>query len=864
MAVSNGADRGANSCRKRAWIHRSQALAPIGELPVWPRLDPATIVSENEIPPLVQQQLDPSDDLEALRLRLQKPGGLPCLEPGRILEPQLAELLLYLAARPGRIVDKHELFERVWKGKAITDEAIWRAVADLRRALGDDARSPCFIETVHRRGYRFVGSVREILGHQALDEPTEEAGDSDPDNGARQGPVPSHPPRRSVRTWLAGRPSRQLRIGALLTVALLLTLLGSLLAFQYQEGRSLRRDELGAEREWHLLLMVDNLTEHSSLTAATEAAVSVFLEQASNVSVARFSHMKEELARMRLPLPAQLDHATAVDLCVRERLTGLLKITILPEADSFRFIAEVTEAATREVIYSRTVGAESRSTFLRALDWLAGDLEQLFAVSSPVALLPLAKATTGSLEALILYSRADAAARAYDFDGADRMLDTALIHDPDFTLARARRAILQVNRSESFDFDGLRDLFTAESGHLTSFEKGYLRAWWQTLTSRHDAIASWKALAQRFPHRPAGWMNVGYVSYFWLADCEQAAAAVARAKKIPGVRPQALALRVEIGASLCLGLEDRALALAEALPTEFIDRKLRIAQVLNATGSHHEASALLREAAPELPMEVLAARSLGLIETGRLAAAKELLATGLTAPEATSTDQAFLLAYINSLESLGPSATRCPLLDDLIEHACARDLRSPFLDDSPVIKRALAGVIAARCGGLETASDLLAELKSPLALAREIPTEKAWTHFLEGEIQLASGHSPEAVRNFEDALQLVDLLSARLGLARAWAANGEAEQAARELMKITRQSGKLYRNPYFEARALILLDWHLAFFELGAALESLGRSQASRQAFRTLVEEWREMDTDLTEFRFARVRVGASPGTADL
>ena len=61
-----------------------------------------------------------------------------------------------LAERAGRVVTKDELFASVWADTAVTDSALATCIQEIRHALKDDARRPRFIETVHRRGYRFV------------------------------------------------------------------------------------------------------------------------------------------------------------------------------------------------------------------------------------------------------------------------------------------------------------------------------------------------------------------------------------------------------------------------------------------------------------------------------------------------------------------------------------------------------------------------------------------------------------------------------------------------------------------------------------------------------------------------------------
>ena len=75
------------------------------------------------------------------------------------LEPKALELLALLIERPGEVVSKAEILDRVWKDTAVTENAMVRVIAQIRTALGDDAKSPRYLETVHTRGYRFVASV---------------------------------------------------------------------------------------------------------------------------------------------------------------------------------------------------------------------------------------------------------------------------------------------------------------------------------------------------------------------------------------------------------------------------------------------------------------------------------------------------------------------------------------------------------------------------------------------------------------------------------------------------------------------------------------------------------------------------------
>lgn len=69
------------------------------------------------------------------------------------------DVLHYLAQRPGRLVTKHELLAAVWSGISVSEIVLAVCVSELRKVLGDTAKAPRIIETVHGRGYRFIAPV---------------------------------------------------------------------------------------------------------------------------------------------------------------------------------------------------------------------------------------------------------------------------------------------------------------------------------------------------------------------------------------------------------------------------------------------------------------------------------------------------------------------------------------------------------------------------------------------------------------------------------------------------------------------------------------------------------------------------------
>jgi DNA-binding winged helix-turn-helix (wHTH) protein len=75
------------------------------------------------------------------------------------IEPKLMDVLVYLASNAHEVVSKNDIMDAVWPDLFITESVISRAIAGLRRALGDDARHPRFIETILKRGYRLITDV---------------------------------------------------------------------------------------------------------------------------------------------------------------------------------------------------------------------------------------------------------------------------------------------------------------------------------------------------------------------------------------------------------------------------------------------------------------------------------------------------------------------------------------------------------------------------------------------------------------------------------------------------------------------------------------------------------------------------------
>ena len=77
------------------------------------------------------------------------------------LEPKVTEVLAYLATRPGEVVSRDDIEQAVWPNAQVGYESVTKSIIKLRKALGDDARNPEYIETIPKRGYRLIAPVQE-------------------------------------------------------------------------------------------------------------------------------------------------------------------------------------------------------------------------------------------------------------------------------------------------------------------------------------------------------------------------------------------------------------------------------------------------------------------------------------------------------------------------------------------------------------------------------------------------------------------------------------------------------------------------------------------------------------------------------
>src|SRR5262252_7418285 len=78
------------------------------------------------------------------------------------LPPKAFAVLRLLVAQAGQLVTKETLLQAIWPETVVSEAVLTNCIGELRKVLGETAQAPRFIQTVHRRGYRFIGQLPTV------------------------------------------------------------------------------------------------------------------------------------------------------------------------------------------------------------------------------------------------------------------------------------------------------------------------------------------------------------------------------------------------------------------------------------------------------------------------------------------------------------------------------------------------------------------------------------------------------------------------------------------------------------------------------------------------------------------------------
>ncbi|HEV3307151.1 MAG TPA: tetratricopeptide repeat protein [Candidatus Sulfotelmatobacter sp.] len=262
------------------------------------------------------------------------------------VQQQPMKLLEILLEHPGEVVTREELRSRVWPDESFGDfdQALNIAIGKLRSALGDSAENPRFIETLPKRGYRFIADVSVVDADARLKRPESVARDlSVTDPGQKiQGIGLAVAPQR--RLW----PTRQI-IGALALVIIIVSL--SILSIWRFRSRTPASTGIRSIA----VLPLENLSGDSSQNYFADGMTDELITDLAQISALRVISRTSVMAYKgaRKPLP-QIARELNVDAVVEG--------TVLRSGDQVRITAQLIEAATDKHLWSQSYEGELQDT----------------------------------------------------------------------------------------------------------------------------------------------------------------------------------------------------------------------------------------------------------------------------------------------------------------------------------------------------------------------------------------------------------------------------------------------------------------------------------------------------------------------
>ena len=422
------------------------------------------------------------------------------------LREQSFLVLFHLLEHAGEIVTREELHHTLWPSDTFVDfdQNLSTAVMRLRNALGDNAETPVYIETIPKHGYRFVAPIS--LGSNAHSEPRsiDEADGSEREMGAtaENGASTAAPITPEAPSAAAAKHEPELRSSKkwILSSTVLLVGVAAAGAFLYFHPSR----KVLTEKDTIVLADFDNSTGDPVFDGTLRRGMAVQLEQSPFLSLIEDDRIRQVLREMGQPAGARLTPAVARELCVRTASTAVLDGSIAPLGSQYVLGLRARDCAGGKVLAEEQVQAARKEDVLPALDQMAGKFrtqvgESLASVEKYDT--PLAEATTSSLEALKAYSLGLNKLHAGAFTEALPFFSRAVELDPNFAAAYSATSSAYINHSEpELAAENIRKAYqlrdrVSEREHL-GIEVYY---YWYGTGELEKAVSSAELLTQTYP-----------------------------------------------------------------------------------------------------------------------------------------------------------------------------------------------------------------------------------------------------------------------------------------------------------------------------------------------------------------------------
>ena len=396
------------------------------------------------------------------------------------LQEQPFHVLMVLLQRPGDVVTREELRNQNWPADTFVDfdNSLNTAINKLRDALRDSADNPRFIETLPRRGYRFIAPVTRVDGSA-----------------------------RGTATGVRAVASRSRKIVVTGTVVLLAAgIAGGLVRSSRQKGHLTERDTI-------VLGDFANSTGDPVFDDTLKQGLRAQLEQSPFLNVLTDEKVGEELEMMGRHKDERLTVNLAREVCQRAGSKAILAGSISRLGTHYAIGLNALDCQNGDSLGSQQVEANSREQVLKELGNAATKLRKKLGESLPSIQkydAPLERVTTPSLDALKSYSLGLSTADAKGKKPSIPFFQAAVELDSNFAMAYARLgAVYSASDNRLLSVENVRRAYELRA-RVSERERLYIEAhYFRDVTGELDKAASvWEVMQQTYPREGEPYSNL--------------------------------------------------------------------------------------------------------------------------------------------------------------------------------------------------------------------------------------------------------------------------------------------------------------------------------------------------------------------
>lgn len=707
------------------------------------------------------------------------------------------QVLMALLDHPAGIVTRETLCRRLWPQDSFVDfdNSLNAAVNRLREVLGDSPDKPRFIETVPRRGYRFIAEVQVVEEEEK--------------------PVPEHDPARAGGRTFLFRSGYWLAAATTAILIVFLTL-------------SLRRPPRLTEGDQILLADFANSTQDSAFDDVLKPALAVQLEQSPLFNIIPAGNLRETLKRMSRSPEEALTGEVAREACEREGAKVMISGSIGSLGKNYVITLAALNCRTGEPVMREQVEVEAKEQVLRAIERTAIKIrrklgESLASIQRYDA--PIEKASTPSLEALKFFSLGTKQRDNGDENASIALFKRAIEVDPDFALAYARLGQVYRNLENSEEAERYATRAYQLRGGVSERERLYIDSRYYSFVTgeQQKEIETYEVWTKTYP---------GDIHpYLFLAGIYRSNGQWPKAAELANkallINPRHPFPRVALGsAELGMNHFQQARAIvdkpsASTVWTPALLYKISFAEGDAGAMRRHVESSAGKPEEVQLMFSVAAGEAAG----GKLRSARRLF------QQATRATQA-----LNSTELSSRIATSESLIEALAGNRSDAKKKAEELAaqrNSPG-SRGYASWVYAAIGETSTAQEMAD------TLARSHPRNTylnfVWLPLARAEIQSGGGNAPGALAELETVRPFE--LGAVAGFLPVFI-RGRVYLQAHQYNEAVQEFQRILAHRGVDPTSILYVLSHLY---LGRTYALMGEKEKSREAYQQFLTLWKDAD----------------------